>query len=623
MTDAGTGTHRIEAQDSQGAFGLKNNATNGSQAVIYYLCYYYEYSDNGRIFSVLSPFAFREMALIGDAITEEDFLNITISDIPEIGVDVDEKNYDTANIQIRIYRTLINGSQPYLVDTISNGTTTYTDLSSDNGIQFNIPLTDLIFKNNSNVPKAKYVATSKDVCYIANIKVFEEGVEKIRENRVIQLKPGSVDELSTDFFADTDDPITGMSSYRGDLVVFTEDRSYRIEGVIDVIGRGNMLLRDLSTATGCVNNNSIIQTPRGLYFAALDGFYWSDGFRVQKLSKLLDNEYKRFISTAQKKKHIKGAYDPIEKRVYWTIADDEAGQDEPNELWMFDEDTGIKEEAAFYHWENGRHFRPTAIVYHIDKLIRGDSRGYVLEHDEDYLNDIYISPSDTLVTRPDGAIAEVGINENWTSVIFDFGRTWDKKFVHQTKLKLENISRLDMAISSGNNGTSDFVEMEPIEFKDGLIWGDEDVIWGDAEYTWKNLQYIYATRRYPRGQLRCDSKQMTIARREDKVIFQGGTCSVSGTSATILGGDTWAESIAGLNLELSTDGGLTYTVSREIISLGLATIGVDGTSIATGTYTYRITGRPKNQRLRMLSYSIKYAYKFNQGSNKEEFGGKN
>lgn len=642
LTTGGSGTHKVEViGDNQASVGVifQTLATVGDPDLVwlYYFSFFYEYTtatgDTNQIYggTILkecqAPTGYVDTAVAGTRIIN----------IPKIGsgtFDIAQKNYDTSGtrIKVKIYRTQVNGITPYYVGQVNNGTTTFDDNISDSNLQFSgeVLYIDGGILNNDTVTRYTYMTSVNDFLFAGDITENIAGVDVRRRNRICQSKPFEPEQVLTGLFVDLAGPVTGLGSYAGFPIAFTDSRAYRLEGTFDALGQGGIALRDISKTVGCISHNSIVETPSGLYWAGKDGFYVSTGSNVTKISRPIDKFYRVFVSSETRKKRIKGCYDAKNKIVFWSVCSDEVSE-ENNELWMFDEDTGLSRsgldlDAAFYHWDNGRHFKPTAITVHNDNLIRGDSRGFVFEHDEDYTNDVYISSAtDSFYIQPDLKVAEIAIPFDYVSVFFDFGNLHVRKWVNELKTWFENGTSIGVDIQSSNNGNSVFKAMTPIQFLNGFVWGAQWVVWGDPDYTWGDTTSVYATRSFPRGQRRCESKQIQFKSLEDSLILQGGTVTVTsgGTQATTIVGDELPTDLTGYFIYLSSDAGLTYPVNAEIVGQsGSYVLNILSAEfvISNGSYTYQIRGTRKDERIRLLKYSINYAPIENAGSTKKEEG---
>jgi hypothetical protein len=277
--------------------------------------------------------------------------NIAYSSLPSLA-NANGEHYDTANIKIEFYRTKNNGTTLYYVGEITNGTTTFTDTVSDNNLEDGITLyTSGGEIRNDRPPKAKFVHATSDFCYYAScIEVAVDSTDlELLPQRLYQSKRGDPDSVPASFFADIEEPITGISSVRSIPIVFGARSTYRIDGFVDNFGRGQLLPRKISDSVGAVGQLGIVQTNDGLFFAGSDGFYFTDGYSLTKLSEEFQDTYAELVNTELKRKRIYGSHDINDKVVLWAAEweDNNEGSDN-RRVFVMDLDT-----RAFTTWSSG------------------------------------------------------------------------------------------------------------------------------------------------------------------------------------------------------------------------------------------------------------------------------
>lgn len=296
-------------------------ATGGSGAnYIYALVCKYEYTVGGITYIDRSRPITKEFTGIGSA-TAADNPGITVGSIDVIE-NASGEHYDTPNIDIEIYRTQNNGTVLYLVGTVDNGVTSFSDTTTDNDLISNeVIYTEGGVVENDRPPKCKYTHGTSDFVYWANgTEVSVTGVDlETLAQRVWQSKRGDPDSVPASFYADLESPVTAISSVRSIPIVFTENATYRLDGFFDNLGRGGIIPKKISDSVGCVSHNSCVQTVEGVFFAGTDGFYYTDGYQVIGLSDKFRESYEALVSTGLKKKRIYGALNLNEQQVLWTV----------------------------------------------------------------------------------------------------------------------------------------------------------------------------------------------------------------------------------------------------------------------------------------------------------------
>lgn len=250
---------------------------------------------------------------------------ITVGSIPTLSNGTGE-HFDTANIKVEIYRTTNAGSVLFYVGEVTNGTATYSDTTSDTTLAAaNVPIyTTAGGVSNDRPPKCKYVHSTSDFTFWAHgFEVSTSGSDnEFIPQRVWQSKRGDPDSVPSSFYADIEEPITGISSIKSVPIIFGNNSVYRLDGTFDTQGRGGMFPRKISDKVGCVGHLSIVQTLDGLYFAGNDGFYFTDGYKIYSISaEDFKATYANIVETELQKKRIYGEYDALTKRILWAVHD--------------------------------------------------------------------------------------------------------------------------------------------------------------------------------------------------------------------------------------------------------------------------------------------------------------
>ena len=134
---------------------------------------------------------------------------------------------------------------------------------------------------------------------------------------------------------------------------------------------------------GCVSDTSIVQTDFGTFFAGNDGFYWTDSFKVIKVSNEFNERYRALVNN---NKRIYGAYDEENSRIYWSTQREAVSAD-VDSCFVLDLRFGIRPDSCFTTLSGGDNFAPTAMVFFQKEWIRADYRGYIFKHNKNLLTD--------------------------------------------------------------------------------------------------------------------------------------------------------------------------------------------------------------------------------------------
>jgi hypothetical protein len=117
---------------------------------------------------------------------------------------------------------------------------------------------------------------------------------------------------------------------------FSKKRVYRLNGLYDELGQGQVTYEDITKTVGCMSHNSIVQTRYGVFWAGDDGFYWTDGFNFKKISDTINERYKNLVSSATRKSRIYATFDTVENKIHWAATAGASSTDNDCFLhWIF------------------------------------------------------------------------------------------------------------------------------------------------------------------------------------------------------------------------------------------------------------------------------------------------
>lgn len=530
-------------------------------------------------------------------------------------------SYDVSNIKIRIYRTTNGGTVPFYVGEISNGTATYTDNTSDASIQ---SVGRLLYTAGGTLeydepPLSKYIHINNGRAYYASTKIGAETFP----NRVFQSITDDPDSVPVDFWIDVRDEISGVSSFNDNPLVFGLSKVYRIDGFFDELGRNGMAYEEISNVTGCVSHNSIVQTDIGVFFAGNSGFFWTDGFKVRKISDSINERYKELVSNSTERKRIYGKYDAVNLKIYWCVRRDDSSTDNDNIFCLdlrFSTAEGFQQDSSITTWSNGTSFAPTAICIYKNNLIRADYRGYVFKHDANIYSDPKVD-----VLRAVSLWTKKAIVYNYKSAHLSFDLPQIRKWVSQALLTAKNISNISIKMFSINDDSAVEDAMKEIRYRDTLVWGDSEPIWGTDTYRWNYFALVEQRRRFPAGGLRCSHKQVRITNSFTNITNSDAysNCTVDRVTKKVTltnGALSWPLNIEDYELELFPTGTPTatpsFTVSlrdsntqitlfdpTDLINTQYsAGLGFDFTNIK-----WVLRGIPKDEVLNLMSLVLYYA----------------
>jgi hypothetical protein len=563
-------------------------ATPGVNTFLYVLVYKYTYTVDGTTFIDRSaPSTITNLGNVADP------PNATFDLSASILANTSTTNYDATNVVRELYRTAANGTVFYKVAEVNNAATSYLDTMAD----ATLITRELLYTMDGSVendppPFAKYIHATDLVTLYANVKAKDDNT--IYANRVYQSVPNDPDSVPYSFFAEVQEPINGVSSYRGLPLVFCQDAVYRLEGVIDQFGRGEMFPVRISSTAGCISNNSIVQTKDGVFWCGNDGIYWTDGYNIKNVTgNDLRVRYLGWFRTAAnntdieiKGKRAQGKFSEAENRIFWIIpgAITDAVTVAQNKLLVLHMDAG----NAFTTWSNLTHFSPTAIEI-FNKVPNGKclmqaSQRSVFQMTNDFSADMYIDYS--VYTIPEKYIY---IPYSFKSTTTSFGDNYTRKF----NTRLVTVAKAKGGLTMLPTSNADFGRIvAPLK----LIANELS----DSTYT-----LVEEQRRFPGNTLRCSYRQIYLQPANVQVdvgytgaMLSDGVKAVEFPSVSY----TWPTEPVGMVLYFNGNLNTAYTIYKRNTA---QQVWVTPAPPANGGITsFVLKGYPTNEEFTLMALSI-------------------
>ena len=580
------------------------HGSSGAASRVYRVVWKYDYTINGVVYEMRgSP--------SGDS-TFSGTLPNNITNLRVLSNNPGE-HYDVASASLvqEIYRTADAGDTFYKVGEVANGTTTFNDTTIDADLALGLLLyTDGVDLDYDLPPRSKYVVQLNGSTYYLNIK---DSLDAVYPNRLVQAAPGQPYAANEGNVQDFDDEITGGAVAGNSVVIFTKTRTYRLDGVFDSTGAGGVQKTEISRTNGCVSHKSIVQVldASGCVFASSDGFCFTDGYQVMRISEEFPASYKTLVQTEAQAKRIYAAYDGSKRRVYWAVSSDSVTADN-DEIYVGHLMFGVKIDTPFTTWNGGywrSNFAPTALAYYDSMLVRGDSRGYLLSHVAGTLNDVKIDvdadPEDW-TTLP--------VIYNLLSSAFDFGDVSRRKWVTKIIAYADSLAKVAFSVFSNNDNSGTFRELKEIRSNSPILWGDPEAEWGDPLVRWNYMPIITGIRRFPANGIRCSYKQIQITNSltqiENPVTATLVDINSTTKEITRVDASNWQTDYVDYFISFATDG-FVQTYPIESIA-GDAIVVTDTQNLLTDLtdVQFKVTGYRKNEAIRLLSYSLVYSIGF-------------
>jgi hypothetical protein len=552
-------------------------SSDQDNSYIYGFCYEYEYRIGTTLFLDLGEIKYVQVTDAHDSFTG----SLDITSFLEL-TNGATRNYDTVNIRKRIYRTPANGTTLYLVDTIDNNVTSYTDTKNDDDlIAGEVIYTQGGVKDNNLPPQCKYIAVNNNVAYYANVVESAE----TKPYRLRFSKIADPDSVPNTFFEDFESAITGISAIDDRVVVFTENKAIALEGQLDDLGRGTILRRSIADI-GCISNGSIVTTQDYIYWGSTSGIYRTNGIQYEKLTNHLDISYQLITNTDIKKRHIYGTYDNVNQRVYWCINE---GSGDNDTFLVYDEIN-----KGFTTMDSGEDFSPSSVISKNQEIIRADSDGYVFVSNETVFSDLIKSN-----TIPPVDWWTKAIPYEWKHIAWDMGDPERLKWLNKINIVGRPETNVYLEPRVYREGAVDYFAMATIKFNPLIDWGLVSTIWGESGNKWNSVDYLNTSKRFHRRAKRGTHVQLSLASAYTTIQ----TSSANPDSRVNV--DQIANSIS-LVLPSIYKFGLNYE-GYDIIIDGKAYTIISGSestvivldpdnSLVDGVYDYEIKGYPKAQR---------------------------
>jgi len=212
--------------------------------------------------------------------------------------------------KLRIYRTFDETTGDtndwFLVATVTNATTTYTDNTADASLGAAIPET------HAKPPAAKFCVLHKNRMIYANCPSLEDGSSVFIFSEVGE--PEYAPLTNYQYFDRSDgDEITGVASLPDYLLVFKKNKIAVMEGDFQQ-------WYTLSPSTGCIAPWAIISFVDKVMFMGEEGWKITDGRAIYDVSKKLTSILQAGAITWPNKLEYSGVYYPNKKQTLFLLA---------------------------------------------------------------------------------------------------------------------------------------------------------------------------------------------------------------------------------------------------------------------------------------------------------------
>lgn len=451
---------------------------------------------------------------------------------------------DDAFFTYEIYRTEKNETTLYLVASIGNGTTSYVDTTTDATLADNQTLyTEADTVENCEPPMARTLDVCNDVlflgdCYVRSRDNADVVTYEYYPNRVYHSIPGNLDHFNQDFYVEVESRVTRVSHIGRIPIIFCATKIYRVDGSVDEFGAGSYTTEKISDSIGSLFPQSMVQVGDSLFFVGTDGFYVTDGYKVQKISNHRNEFFKSTYGamTTANKLLIQGVHNPDDQLIIWTGNRDAATYN--NFFYVLDLSQGVSEEMPFVQWGsksydenyelNGDRFLPTALCF-----FEGETNvaGKFIYDFDTPLSEVAVFAFDETSTSDatNSSTKLFPIMYKYKSPAFSLGSNTVRKYVTKALLTFGNHDDISVRVQSNNNDGTSVRDLKPVRVREGIIWHQSPIEWGDPTFVWDYQAVFERMRRFPARDLRCTYKQIILSN-EFTVVQSSDTIGTATTT---------------------------------------------------------------------------------------------
>ena len=590
-----------------GTATLTPAGSGASHTYGYAFHYYAEYTNQGVTFAEQGAITFQSISTNND-ISGSHTMTIT----PPAGWTItngSSDNYLLSALKVKIWRTQNGGTTYYFVTEQNYNFASYVDTTTDANLSASS--NEVLYTNGADdvpmheqPPQAKMLHIANDILCLAHVLEDSEYLpNKLRLSN--RFQPWS---CPAEFYEEFDEEIIGLNSFNIYPIVFCKNKIYRLEGFFLPDGSGGVTKKLISSTAGCLSNRSIIRTDIGLFWAGNDGFYFTDGYQVQRISNELLVSYLSITETDAQKEGITGTYYPRLQAVTWAVKTDTTSDDN-DKIYLTYLQAGISDSMPFTTWSGGDvvdNFIPTSLHHVNGTLYMGSYDGYLFHFDHDLFSDHRVEVGVAVSSWVNKAIIY-----DYRSPAFDFGSSSVKKWVTKLCMSFENAGSISLQPYSINDNSNDPRELKLIDQRGDIAWGDELVEWGDPSIAWNYTPIISIKRMFPKNGLRCFYKQLVLtnayAEYENSDLY--GTATFSGVANTAIldnVSNIWPTDIIDYFISTSNDNYEQQFKISARTDTTLTLIDADDV-LPTGTFSWKIKGYRRDEIVRIISYTLDYS----------------
>lgn len=579
--------------------------SSGINTYIYAFHRFYQFTDyDGTIYEEKGPVTYVTVELA----EAPDVDPIDISAIPTLA-NTSSTNYDVGtSSKVRIYRTVSFGSSFYLLGSVDNGTTTYQDSADDDDItDSEVLYTDGgLVDYNPPLAGTLYATVANDFFWFATSRILYHSLQ------------GAAGACPDEYQLELEQRARGLGSILSFPIIFCDRSVFRVEGVFDEFGDGGFELKEISKTAGCVSHRSIVPVPGGLAWAGNGGFYFTDGYQVQKLTVHLNDRYRIWRNAS-----IVGSFDSDLNLITWTINSSANSAVNPNDgIAVCHFNFGLSPTSVFSNLGSLNNIFPNTLAFSESLDVPSELRGKTIIGSADgYLHffeeDTYVDPEiDTNAEIVDWSTSV--IDYRYESPAMDLGTDAVRAYLTHMTAEFNNVTDVACQFLSRRDDGGPWAPLSEIRADGALLWDISEEVWdndseqvsSDTPHNWDSQAIIESRRGFPAGTLRSTRRQVALVNAKTWIAKSDtlGLATIAATTRLITletVGSRWPDDCVGYEIALADDSyTYGYRIKERVSDTVVEVIDPYLTLVTDVGIEWQMRGYRKHERPSLLSYTI-------------------
>jgi hypothetical protein len=242
-------------------------------------------------------------------------------------------NLSHLTIEIRIWRTVVNGSVLFLETNVPGNSTTYISILTDDSLQSEqLALDNTRLQDYTDYNKARFPVVVRNRLLVFHPEQNRGRFSKIGFNGPLPESFPVQNEFSVEGRYGAADAMIGAGQIKGVPIILKERSIGRLEEVgLPDLGNSEdnvtYIYREISEVTGAVSHHAQCQVYDELVFLGRDNIYATDGQNVRPIAVSIQNIIKTADFSGNKAYKISAINDTKNRRIYLQIFQTVSSQD--------------------------------------------------------------------------------------------------------------------------------------------------------------------------------------------------------------------------------------------------------------------------------------------------------